>query len=122
MRFVESKAKLTPLNQKGDVITAELCGAVFATRLKRYFEKHCCLEVKCWVHFVDSLTILGAIQKESYGYQTFFSNRIGEIQMAGPVDDWRWVDGYLNISDIVTRGATPEELDEESEWQQAPNS
>lgn len=120
VRFVESKAKLTPLNQKGDVIKAELCGAVFATRLKRYFEKHCRLEVKRWVHFVNSLTILGAIQKDSYGYQTFFSNRIGEIQMAGPVDDWRWVDGNLNISDIVTRGATPEELDEESEWQQGP--
>ncbi|XP_067223126.1 uncharacterized protein [Chanodichthys erythropterus] len=120
VRFVESKAKLTPLNQKGDVIKAELCGAVFATRLRRYFEKHCRLEVKHWVHFVDSLTILGAIQKDSYGYQTFFSNRIGEIQMAGPVDEWRWVDGTLNISDIITRGATPEELDEESEWQQGP--
>ncbi|CAL9701094.1 unnamed protein product [Knipowitschia caucasica] len=120
VRLVESKAKLTPLDQKGDVIKAELCGAVFATRLKRYFEKHCRLEVSRWVHFVDSQTILGAIQKDSYGYQTFFSNRIGEIQLAGPVEDWRWVDGNLNISDIVTRGATPEELDEKSEWQQGP--
>ncbi|KAL2086430.1 hypothetical protein ACEWY4_017489 [Coilia grayii] len=41
VKLVESKAKLTPLDQKGDVIKAELCGAVFATRLKRYFEKHC---------------------------------------------------------------------------------
>ncbi|KAK7883254.1 hypothetical protein WMY93_029428 [Mugilogobius chulae] len=46
--------------------------------------------------------------------------RIGEIQMAGPVEDWRWVDSSLNISDIVTRGATPEELDEKSEWQEGP--
>lgn len=41
VRLVESKAKLTPFNQKGDVIKAELCGAVLATRLKGYFEKHC---------------------------------------------------------------------------------
>ena len=40
--------------------------------------------------------------------------------MAGPVEDWRWVDGILNISDIITRGATPEELDDESEWQRGP--
>lgn len=120
VRLVESKAKLTPLNQKGDVIKAELCSAVFATRLKRYFEKHCRIDVEHWIHFVDSQTILGAIQKDSYGYQTFFANRIGEIQKAGPVEDWRWVEGNLNISDIITRGASPEELDEESEWQRGP--
>jgi len=120
VRLVESKAKLTPLNQKGDVIKAELCGAVFATRLKRYFEKHCRIDVAHWVHFVDSQTILGAIQKDSYGYQTFFANRIGEIQKAGSVEDWRWVEGNLNISDIITRGASPEELDEQSVWQRGP--
>lgn len=97
VRLVESKAKLTPLNQKGDVIKAELCSAVFATHLKRYFEKHCRIDVTRWIHFVDSQTILGAIQKASYGYQTFFVNRIGEIQKAGPVEDWRWVEGNLSF-------------------------
>lgn len=87
VRLIESKAKLTPLNQKGDVIKTELCGAVFTTRLKRYFEKHCRIDVTHWIHFVDSQTILGVIQKDSYGYQTFFANRIGEIQKAGPVED-----------------------------------
>ena len=120
VRLVESKAKLTPLNQKGDVIKAEVCGAVFAVRLKKYFEKHCRIKVSRWVHFVDSQTILGAIHKDSYGYQTFFANRIGEIQKAGHVEDWMWIEGKLNVSDIITRGATPEELDEGSEWQQGP--
>lgn len=41
VRLVKSKAKLTLLDQNGDVIKAELCGAVFATLLKRSFEKHC---------------------------------------------------------------------------------
>lgn len=72
VKLVESKAKLTPLDQKGDVIKAELCGAVFATRLRVYFEKQCHIKVDKWIHLVDSQTILGAIQKESYGYQTFF--------------------------------------------------
>lgn len=120
VKLVESKAKLTPLDQKGDVIMAELCGAVFATRLKRYFEKHCHINVKQWIHFVDSQTILAAIQKDSYGYQTFVANRIGEIQKAGQVEDWRWIEGKRNIADILTRGATPEEINEGSEWQQGP--
>lgn len=115
-RLVESKAKLIPLNQNGEVIKVELCGAVFATHLKRYFEKYCRIDVTHWINFVNSQTILGVIQKDSYGYQTFFANRIGEIQKAGPVEDWRWIEGSLNISDIITRGASPEELDEDSEW------
>lgn len=36
------------------------------------------------------------------------------------LDQWRWIEGNLNIADIITRGATPEELDEGSEWQQGP--
>lgn len=87
-RLVESKAKLTPLDQKGDSAKAEICEAVFATRLKGYVQKHGRLEVVRWYHFVDSQTVLGAIQWESYGFQTFFANRVGEIQKAGPVTDW----------------------------------
>lgn len=39
VRLVESKSKLPPLELKGDPIKAEICGAVFATRLRKYFEK-----------------------------------------------------------------------------------
>ena len=120
VRLVEAKAKLTPLDQKGDVIKAEICGAVFASRLKMYFGKHCRIPVERWIHIVDSQTVLGAIQRDSYGYQTFFANRVGEIQKAGPASDWRWVAGELNVADLATRGATPEELDENSTWQRGP--
>lgn len=69
---------------------------------------------------MDSQIILGAIQKDSYGYQTFFVNRIREIQKDGPVKDRSWVEANLNIAHIITRGASPEELDEKSEWQRGP--
>lgn len=39
VRLVESKAKLTPLDQKGEPVKAEICGAVFAARPRRYTEK-----------------------------------------------------------------------------------
>lgn len=112
-------APLSDLTQKlgsslvqGDIIKAVLCGSVFATRLKTYYERHCHIVVKRWIHFVDSQTILAAIQKDSYGHQTFFANRIGEIQGAGHAEDWRWIEGNCNIADILTRGATLEELNE----------
>ncbi|XP_058476292.1 uncharacterized protein LOC131448154 [Solea solea] len=119
-RLVDSKAKLTPLNQKGDAVKAETCGAVFAARLKEYMLKHGRLAVEKWYHFIDSQTVLGAIQRDSYGFQTFFANRVGEIQKAGPVTDWWWIPGEVNVADLVTRGCSPEQLDENSTWQNGP--
>lgn len=120
VRLVESKAKLAPLGQKGDAIKAEICGAVFAVRLKKYFEKHGRMEVERWFHLVDSQTVLGAIQRDSYGHQTFFANRVGEIQKAGSVSDWWWIPGDFNIADLITRGGTPKDLNEDSVWQKGP--
>ncbi|KAG1941179.1 hypothetical protein F2P79_016312 [Pimephales promelas] len=118
IELVESQ--VNPLNQKGDAVKAEVCGAVFATRLKGYILKHGRLNVGRWYHFIDSQTVLGAIQRESYGFQTFFANRVGEIQKAGPVTDWWWIPGEVNIADLVTRGCSPDSLDENSLWQEGP--
>lgn len=121
VRFVEAKAKLTPLDQKGDAVKAEICGAVFAARLRKYFERHSRMQVERWFHLVDSQTVLGAIQRDSYGYQTFFANRVGEIQKTAPIKDWWWIPGELNIADIITRGSTAEDLVEGSAWQNGPD-
>lgn len=40
IRLVESKAKLTPIDHKGDAVKAEMCGAVFASHPNKYFELH----------------------------------------------------------------------------------
>ena len=93
---------------------------MFAARIKKYFEQHGRIQVKQWYHFVDSQTVLGAIQHESYGFQTFFANRIGVIQSSMQLQDWCRVPGPLNIADIITRGAGPRDLDENSTWQQGP--
>lgn len=120
-RLVESKAKLTPLDQKGEPVKAEMCGAVFAARLRRYIEKHSRMDIEKWYHLLDSQTVLGAIQRNSYGYQTFFANRVGEIQKSGSTEEWWWIPGEWNIADIITRGATPNDLKELSEWQDGPS-
>lgn len=97
-----------------------MCGAVFAAWLKNYFQKHCQIDVERWYHLVYSRTILGAIQRESYGYQTFFVNRVGEIQSSTDIRSCWWIPGPANIADIIIRGASPDDLTEESEWQSSP--
>lgn len=120
VRLVESKAKLTPLDQKGEAVKAEICGAVCAARLRKYIEKHSHIEIERWLHLLDSQTVVGAIQRDSYGYQSFFANRVGEIQKSTSVEDWWWIPGGLNSADIITRGAAPEDLQEDSMWQNGP--
>lgn len=46
--LVESKAKLTPLDWKGDAVKAEVCGAVITTRLKGHMLKHGQLDMAKW--------------------------------------------------------------------------
>lgn len=64
---------------KGDVVKAEIFSTMFVARLRSSLEKQGRLEVERWFHFVDSQTILWVFQRQSYGYQTFFANRTGEI-------------------------------------------
>lgn len=61
VRLVESKAKLTPLDQKGDAVKAEVCSAVFAARLRKYVKKQGQMKIDCWFYLVDSQTVLGTI-------------------------------------------------------------
>lgn len=37
IRLVEDTARLMPLDHKGDPVKAEVCGAVYAARLKKHF-------------------------------------------------------------------------------------
>ena len=60
------------------------------------------------------------IQKESYGFNTFAGVRIGEIQDLTEKNDWYWIEGSLNIADIITRGCAPPVLGEGSQWQTGP--
>lgn len=65
VRFVESKAKLMPLDQKGEAIKAEIFGAVFAARIRKYVEKHERLNIERWFHLVDSQTVLGPFKERA---------------------------------------------------------
>lgn len=52
VRLVEAKAKLTPLDEKGDAVKAEICGAVFATRIRKYVEKHARMKIeRCSIYW-----------------------------------------------------------------------
>ena len=60
------------------------------------------------------------IQHQSYGFNTFTSTRIGEIQEGSKPNEWNWVSSEDNVADLITRGETPDNLDLNSKWQNGP--
>ena len=98
----------------------ELNGAVIAKRLKVAMEKEFRMKFSKCYFIVDSEIVRAMIQKESYGFNTFVGVRVGEIQEKTNPTDWYWVEGSKNVADMLTRGNTPLELAEDSEWQLGP--
>ena len=74
------------------------------------------------VHVVDNEIVQAMVHRESYGFNTFVANRVGEIRQGTQPNEWVWVEGkpWLNIADIATRGCNPNELDLNSLWQSGP--
>jgi hypothetical protein len=73
------------------------------------------------IHMVDIEIVQAMVHKESYGFNTFISNRIGEIHQTTERDDWYWVPGKpsINVADITTRGSPLSDIREEL-WQNGP--
>jgi hypothetical protein len=70
---------------------------------------------------VDSEIVRAQIQRESYGFNTFVGVRVGEIQSKTNKEQWHWIEGSLNIADIISRGSSVAHLGPSSEWQCGPS-
>ena len=114
-----SKSRMATLNLS-DVVRLELCGGILATRLRVTIQRKMHLTFRKVVHLIDSEIMQAMIHRESYGFNTFAGNRIGEIHRNTSANEWGWIEGKLNIADITTRGCNPEDLGPESIWQKGP--
>ena len=118
--LIMSKAKLGPLTHKGEVVKNELSGATYAARLKCWIMEHTNVDFGDHVHFLDSRIVQDMIVKESYGFNTFAGLRVGEIQKKTDIMRWLHIPSEENIADILTKGATPDQLRPGTVWQHGP--
>ena len=120
VKLIMSKAKLAPIVKKGETVRNELNGATFAARLKSWIMKTCGIRFKRHIPILDSRIVQDMIRKDSYWYNTFAGVRVAEIQTKTNVEDWLHVPSNENIADILTKGAPPSELGQDSVWQNGP--
>ena len=117
--MIAAKSRVAPLKTV-DIVRIELCGAVLSKRLRETIQREMKFEFEEVIHVVDSEIVQAMIWKESYGFNTFVANRIGEIQQVTEPKEWCWVAGTLNVADLATRGCSPNEIGSESVWQNGP--
>ena len=120
-RLILAKAKLGPLLNKGETVKNELSGATYAVRIKTWIVQNTSLAYDDFVPFLDSMIVKCMVRKESYLFNTFVGLRVKEIDKKSDVESWRHIPSKENyVSDILTRGETPDKLGPGSDWQTGP--
>ena len=112
-RLIASKNRIAPVKIV-DIVRLDLAGALLSKRLRVFVQKESRYTFTTVYHIVDSEIVKAMIRKESYGFNTYAANRIGEIQQETNPSEWFWTAGNLNIAGWLTRGKNPEELGQES--------
>ena len=114
-----AKGRVAPI-KRVTIPRLELCAAVVASRLHVFIKKECRFKFEKVIFIVDSKIVQAMIQKESYGFKTYASVRVGEIQAATKKESWAWTESEENIADWTTRMRSPNELGQGSDWQRGP--
>ena len=118
-RILASKSRIAPVKVV-TIVRLELLAALLGKRLRNTIEKECRFKFDQVIHIVDSEIVRSMIQRESYGFNTFTSTKIGEIQSGTSPSEWHWISGGDNIADILSRGEDVSKLGVDSEWQNGP--
>ena len=117
--LLSAKSRIAPVKLI-DTVRLELCGSTISTRLRKSITSESSLIFERTVHLIDSEIVHAMIHRESYGFNTFVGNRLGEIQRESLPTEWGWIRSEDNIADVTTRGCSPNELKRNSDWQCGP--
>jgi hypothetical protein len=120
-RLIMAKCRVGPIN-KLSTPQMELNAAVLSKRGRKVIEREMRFQFERVLQIVDSETVLNMINKTSTRFKVYEGVRLGEIQAAtdGDMSCWAWISGKNNTADWLTRGRSPQELNEESQWWNGP--
>jgi hypothetical protein len=73
-----------------------------------------------FIYWSDSTIVLSWLKMPSSSLKTFVANRVGEIQSLTSVEDWYHIRTFENPADILSRGVTPQQLNNSTLWWHGP--
>nr|XP_029728573.1 uncharacterized protein LOC109397738 [Aedes albopictus] len=120
-RLLCSKSKIAPIgNNRTTLPRLELCASVLLARLISNVKaaiNEPIFEVHAWT---DSQVVLAWLNGGASRWKTFVANRVAEITTHLPAINWDHVDTHQNPADLISRGALPEKLRDNSLWWNGP--
>ena len=118
-KLIASKSHIAPLKII-NIVRLELCGAVLRKRLKELVHTELGFRFERVFYLVDSEIVKAMIGRDSHEFNIFPANRLSEIYQITKDEEWFRINGKLNISDLITRGAGASELSKSSNWLNGP--
>ncbi len=128
-RLVFAKTKATPIhssdkekaNPSLSIARLELISAVIGARLGKYVQDSFPTDYFYKArYFTDSLISYYRIRRGHMHYKTWVSNRVKEITETSGADNFRFIPGAINPSDLGSRGCSMEELKANLLWFNGP--
>ena len=117
--LVLSKGKVTPIKTVS-IPRLELQAAVLSAQVSAMLVKELDITISECYFWVDSTIVLQYIRNETRRFQVFVGNRISMIHQLSHPSQWNHVPGKENPADLITRGRTPQQLQEEVAWFHGP--
>ncbi|XP_036344475.1 uncharacterized protein LOC118753713 [Rhagoletis pomonella] len=113
-----SKSRVAPLKTL-TIPKLELCAAMLLAELLHSIQGLGPFkgEFFCWS---DSTITLSWVSDVAANFNVFVANRISSIQELTQGMSWRHVPTELNPADILSKGASPKELDASTLWKEGP--
>ncbi|XP_026332427.1 uncharacterized protein LOC113239588 [Hyposmocoma kahamanoa] len=119
VRLLCAKSKVTCLKPT-TIPRLELCAALLAARLSNSVINSVRYKFDRIVHWCDSSVVLAWLRGSPTKLKTFVANRVGEILDTTQPSSWRYVPTASNPADLISRGASPNQLCNSELWWNGP--